>query len=96
VVFVIVVFVVCVFPDTILATFFKTGYYEASYLAKGIREITGFLLLLVILYSIFNKQFAKHTKELLRYTFRERRRKTTNDETVPLSTRCKDSTVFFE
>jgi len=101
VVFVIVVFVVCVFPDTILSTFFKTGYYEASYLAKGIREITDFLLLLhtvmnFILYSIFNKQFAKHTKELLRYTFQERRRKTTNDETVPLSTRCKDSTAFFE
>jgi nociceptin receptor len=98
VVFVIVVFVVCVFPDTILSTFFKTGYYEASYLAKGIREITDFLLLLhtvmnFILYSIFNKQFAKHTKVLLRYTFRERRRKTTNDETVPLSTRYKDSTA---
>ena len=91
VVFVIVVFVVCVFPDTILSTFCKTGYHEASYLAKGIREITDFLLLLntvinFILYSIFNKQFANHTKELFRYTFRARRRKSTNDETVPLST----------
>jgi hypothetical protein len=69
---VIVVFVVCVFPDTILSTFFKTGYHEASYLAKGIREITDVLPFLFILYSIFNKQFAKHTKELLRYTLRER------------------------
>jgi nociceptin receptor len=43
VLFVIVAFVMCVFPDTILSTFFKTGYYVASHLAKGIREITDFL-----------------------------------------------------
>ena len=90
VLFVIVAFVVCVFPDTILSTFFKTGYYEASYLAKGIREITDFLLLLhtvinFILYSIFNKQFSKHTKELFQYCIHKKRRYSYADEIIPFS-----------
>ena len=90
VLFVIVAFVMCVFPDTILSTFFKTGYYEASHLAKGIREITDFLLLLhtvinFILYSIFNKQFSKHTKKLFQYCIHKKRRYSNTIEIIPFS-----------
>ena len=41
---VIVVFIICIFPDAIMSTFFGYGYIEGSYLVKGIREFTDTLL----------------------------------------------------
>ncbi len=58
---VIVVFVVCITPDTVM-TFIGLGYTDAGYLARAIREITDLLLTVnssvnFILYCIFNKAF---------------------------------------
>jgi hypothetical protein len=68
--------------------YLSTANYEASYLAKGIREITDFLLLLhtvinFILYSIFNKQFSKHTKKLFQYCIHKKRRYSYTNEIIP-------------
>ena len=59
---VIVVFMLCVTPDAIMSTFFGYGYYEANYLARGIREITDLLLTVnsainFVLYCTFNNAF---------------------------------------
>ncbi|GFN94562.1 FMRFamide receptor-like [Plakobranchus ocellatus] len=61
---VILTFLVCVTPDAILSTIFGFGYHEASYLAKGIREITDTLLgvnagVNFLIYCAFNKVFRK-------------------------------------
>ncbi len=58
---VIIVFVLCITPDTIM-TFIGLGYKDASYLARAVREITDFLLTInsginFILYCTFNKAF---------------------------------------
>ena len=59
---VILVFLICITPDTIMSTFFGLGYSEENYLARGIREITDLLLLInaatnFIIYCIFNTIF---------------------------------------
>lgn len=64
-VFVVLVFMVCITPDAVMSTFFKSGYIEEDYLTRGIREITDFLLLInsavnFILYCIFNTIFWKN------------------------------------
>ena len=64
-IFVILVFMICVTPDAIMSTVFGMGYTDASFLVRGIREITDFLLLLnssvnVILYCTFNRIFRKN------------------------------------
>lgn len=61
-VFVILVFLVCITPDAVMSTFFGLGYYEEAYLQRGIREITDLLLLVnsstnFVLYCIFNTIF---------------------------------------
>ncbi len=58
---VIIVFVICITPDTIM-TFIGLGYTDANYLARAIREITDLLLTVnsavnFVLYCIFNKAF---------------------------------------
>ncbi|CAC5405013.1 unnamed protein product [Mytilus coruscus] len=68
---VIAVFVMCNFPDTIMSTILNTGYYEASYLVRGFREITDFFLLLqtttnIIIYCTLNRSFIKTSKELIK------------------------------
>lgn len=68
-IFIIVVFLVCITPDAIMSTFFGFGYYEENYLARGIREITDFLLLInaatnFVLYCIFNTIFWCNFKAL--------------------------------
>lgn len=70
---VIVVFLVCITPDTIMSTFFGLGYSEENYLARGIREITDLLLLInsavnFIIYCIFNTIFWCHFRRLFCYT----------------------------
>ncbi|XP_052089391.1 sex peptide receptor-like [Mytilus californianus] len=67
---VIISFVICATPDTVLSAVLRTGYREASYLVRGIREITDFLLLLntgfnFIIYSAFNTRFRKTLKEIV-------------------------------
>lgn len=66
---VILSFVICATPDTVLSAVLQTGYLEASYLIRGIREIADFLLLLnagfnFIIYSAFNTLFRKTLKEM--------------------------------
>lgn len=61
-VFVILVFLVCITPDAVMSTFLGMGYHEEPYLQRGIREITDLLLLLnsafnFVLYCIFNTIF---------------------------------------
>lgn len=58
---IVVVFLICITPDAIMA-FFGFGYYDSSYLIRGIREYTDTLLAFnsavnFILYCIFNKIF---------------------------------------
>lgn len=70
---VIVVFLVCITPDTIMSTFFGLGYSEENYLARGIREITDLLLLInsavnFVIYCIFNTIFWCHFRRLFCYT----------------------------
>ncbi len=60
---VVVVFVICITPDTIM-TFTGLGYTDASYLARAIREITDLLLTInssinFTLYYIFNNAFRR-------------------------------------
>ncbi len=60
---IVIVFVVCITPDTVM-TFIGLGYTDANYLARAIREITDLLLTInsgvnFILYCIFNKAFRK-------------------------------------
>ncbi|CAG2234868.1 unnamed protein product [Mytilus edulis] len=67
---VIISFVICATPDTVLSAVLQTGYREASYLIRGIREITDFLLLLntgsnFIIYSALNTKFCKTLKEIV-------------------------------
>nr|KAG5696586.1 hypothetical protein BaRGS_030454 [Batillaria attramentaria] len=64
-IFVILIFLVCITPDAIMSTFFGLGYYEEAYLQRGIREITDLLLLVnsacnFVLYCIFNTIFWKN------------------------------------
>ncbi|PVD37352.1 hypothetical protein C0Q70_04351 [Pomacea canaliculata] len=64
-VFVILIFLVCITPDAIMSTCFGLGYYEEAYLQRGIREITDLLLLVnsatnFVLYCIFNTIFWKN------------------------------------
>ncbi|CAC5388111.1 unnamed protein product [Mytilus coruscus] len=66
---VILSFVICATPDTVLSAVLQTGYLEASYLIRGIREIADFFLLLnagfnFIIYSAFNTLFRKTLKEM--------------------------------
>lgn len=70
---VILVFLVCITPDTIMSTFFGLGYSEENYLARGIREITDLLLLInsavnFVIYCIFNTIFWCHFRRLFCYT----------------------------
>ena len=65
---VIIVFVLCITPDTIM-TFIGLGYKDASYLARAVREITDFLLTInsginIILYCTFNKAFRNQFMKL--------------------------------
>ena len=62
---VIIVFMICVTPDAIMSTVFGFGYYDANYLARGIREITDMLLVVnsavnFVLYCTFNQMFRRH------------------------------------
>ena len=64
-IFVILIFLVCITPDAVMSTFFGMGYYEEAYLQRGIREITDLLLLVnsasnFVLYCIFNTIFWKN------------------------------------
>ncbi|XP_076455500.1 uncharacterized protein LOC143290096 [Babylonia areolata] len=64
-IFVILIFLVCITPDAVMSTFLGMGYYEEAYLQRGIREITDLLLLLnsacnFVLYCIFNTIFWKN------------------------------------
>lgn len=43
-IYVVAVFCICVAPDAILSTVLGLGYYEENYLARGVREITDYLL----------------------------------------------------
>ncbi|GAB1606692.1 FMRFamide receptor-like, partial [Argonauta hians] len=43
-IYVVSVFCICVTPDAILSTVLGLGYYEENYLARGVREITDYLL----------------------------------------------------
>ena len=58
-----VTFSVCITPDAVMSAFFNHGYTDAaSYLVKGVREITDTLLALnaavnFTIYIIFNKVF---------------------------------------
>lgn len=66
---VIIVFLICIVPDAIMSTCLGLGYYEESYLARGIREITDLLLLIntgvnFIIYCIFNTIFWRNFQEL--------------------------------
>ena len=59
---VIVVFVICIFPDAILSTFFGFGYVDEGNLVKGIREFTDLLLSInsavnFFIYCMFSKGF---------------------------------------
>jgi hypothetical protein len=59
---VILVFLVCITPDTIMSSFLGFGYHEESLLVKGIREFTDMLLALnagvnIIIYCLFNQMF---------------------------------------
>lgn len=70
---VILVFLICITPDTIMSTFFGLGYSEENYLARGIREITDLLLLInsaanFIIYCIFNTIFWCQFRRLFCYT----------------------------
>ncbi|XP_064594542.1 FMRFamide receptor-like [Liolophura sinensis] len=61
---IVIIFLVCVTPDAIMSTAFGLGYYEESYLARGVREITDSFLLInsavnFIPYCIFNKHFRR-------------------------------------
>jgi len=74
-VIVIIVFLVCITPDTIMSTFFGLGYSEENFLARGIREITDLLLLInsainFVIYCIFNTIFWCHFQRLFCYTCR--------------------------
>ena len=65
---IVIVFVVCITPDTVM-TFIGLGYTDANYLARAIREITDLLLTInsavnIILYCTFNKAFRKEFKLL--------------------------------
>ncbi|CAG2250351.1 unnamed protein product [Mytilus edulis] len=67
---VILSFVICATPDTVMSAVLQTGYIEASYLIRGIREIADFLLLVnagfnFIIYSAFNSLFRKTLKEIV-------------------------------
>ncbi len=60
---VIIVFVICITPDTIM-TFTGLGYTDANFLARAIREITDLLLTInssinFMLYYIFNNSFRR-------------------------------------
>ena len=70
---VILVFLVCITPDTIMSTFFGLGYSEENYLARGIREITDLLLLInsasnFVIYCIFNTIFWCQFRRIFCYT----------------------------
>ncbi|XP_045208409.1 probable G-protein coupled receptor 139 isoform X2 [Mercenaria mercenaria] len=70
---VILVFLICITPDTIMSTFFGLGYSEENYLARGIREITDLLLLInsaanFVIYCIFNTIFWCQFRRLFCYT----------------------------
>ena len=66
---VIVTFLVCIFPDCIMSTFFGFGYYDADYLVRGVRELTDTLLAInsavnFIIYCSFSKVFRDTFTEL--------------------------------
>lgn len=66
---VIIVFIMLSMPDAIMSTVLGFGYHEESYLAKGIREITDFLLLVnscinFLMYCICNTIFLDNVKGL--------------------------------
>lgn len=68
-IFVIIVFLVCISPDAVMSTFLGLGYYEENFLARGIREVTDLLLLInsgvnFIIYCIFNTVFWKNFQSL--------------------------------
>lgn len=70
---VILVFLICITPDTIMSTFFGLGYSEENYLARGIREITDLLLLInsaanFVIYCIFNTIFWCQFRRLFCYS----------------------------
>ena len=70
---VILVFLICITPDTIMSTFFGLGYSEENYLARGIREITDLLLLVnsainFVIYCIFNTIFWCQFKRIFCFT----------------------------
>ncbi|XP_052806701.1 FMRFamide receptor-like [Mya arenaria] len=72
---VIIVFLVCITPDTIMSTVFGYGYSEENYLARGIREITDLLLLInsatnFVIYCIFNTIFWCQFQRIFCYTCR--------------------------
>ncbi|XP_052253094.1 probable G-protein coupled receptor 139 [Dreissena polymorpha] len=76
---VIIVFLLCITPDTIMSTFFGLGYSEENFLARGIREITDLLLLInsavnFIIYCIFNTIFWCQFQRLFCYTCCRRHR----------------------
>ena len=59
---VIVVFIICIFPDAIMSTFFRFGYVDENNLVKGVREITDTLLAInsavnFIIYCLCSKGF---------------------------------------
>lgn len=96
---VIAVFVMCNFPDTIMSTILNTGYYEASYLVRGFREITDFFLLLqtttnIFIYCTLNRSFMKTSKVLIKKWNRCNRRVSFGDkpkEQIPLRRYTVDS-----
>lgn len=63
---IIFMFLVCVTPDAIMSTFFKKGYVEEDYLAKGVREITDSLL---AVNSAFNFLLYCSMSQAFRVTF---------------------------
>lgn len=59
---VIVVFIICIFPDAIMSTFFRFGYVDGTNQVRGIREITDTLLAInsavnFIIYCVCSKGF---------------------------------------
>ncbi|CAH1774488.1 unnamed protein product [Owenia fusiformis] len=86
-IFVVLMFTVCVTPDAIMSLFMGFGYLDATFLGRGIREITDLLLAVnsacnFILYYTFNRVFRKHFIQLFTCIKRGERRLSGKSETV--------------
>ncbi len=64
---VVIMFSVCITPDAVMSTVFGFGYHDESYLVRGIREITDFLLTVnsafnFVIYYAFNPAFRRRLR----------------------------------